>query len=318
MRRIFYSGLLITIIFAISLDAQSFKVMNTDKLVENTEDVFMAPVWSPDGSMIAFTSAGYKGIWTINLQNKKVNQITDETAAGFGFKWSDDSKYVLTRVAKYEGIRRYNAVKVFNIETGEMTVLTDYRTMMPGLPQFAAGSEKIFIYGKGNLEIFNSGIEANRNMKLNSSEKIVYIRDDKIAVEDLNTHKFEIIEPVKGERILNLQLSPDGEKTAFEIIGGDMYVINIDGTNLKNLGRGYRPKWSPDSRYLTYMITEDDGHQILSSDIFTIKIDGFEKTNLTNTENKLEMNPSWSPDGNKIAFDELNDGAIYVMEIAKQ
>jgi Tol biopolymer transport system component len=62
------------------------------------------------------------------------------------------------------------------------------------------------------------------------------------------------------------------------------------------------------------MITEDDGHQILASDIFTININGFEKTNITNTEDKLEMNPSWSPKGDKIAYDVPDEGAIYVIK----
>jgi Tol biopolymer transport system component len=313
MKKIFYVYLII-ISFIIPVNGQ-FKVLNTEKLISEEGQIFMSPVWSPDGSMIAFTSEGYKGIWIINLQNKNIKQISDETAAGFAFKWSDNSKSILTRVARYEGIRRYNAVKIFSIETGEFTLLTDYRTMMPGLPEFASADEKVFMYGRNQLEIFDSGIEVVPERKLNSSSKIVYLRDDKIAVEDLTTSQLKIFEPIKGERVLNLQLSPDDNKIAFEIIGGDMYVMKIDGTGLTNLGRGYRPKWSPNNQYIVYMITQDDGHQILSSDIYLIKIDGTEKTNLTNTENKLEMNPSWSPDGKKIAYDVLNEGAIYVMEI---
>ena len=96
-----------------------------------------------------------------------------------------------------------------------------------------------------------------------------------------------------------------------------MYVMNIDGTALTDLGIGYRLKWSPDSHYLTYMITKDNGEAIISSDIYYIKIDGTEKTNLTNTDDIIEMNPDWSPDGKKIAFDVPSKGAIYTIEISK-
>ena len=63
------------------------------------------------------------------------------------------------------------------------------------------------------------------------------------------------------------------------------------------------------------MITEDDGYRFTQSDIYTIKIDGSDKTNLTNTNDILEMNPSWSPEGNRIVFDNYNEGSIYVVEV---
>lgn len=311
MKKIFLILFLLTSLL-ICTNAQSLKSFNSEKLISSTGEIYMSPVWSPDGSMIAFTGEGYTGINIINLDDKSIKHITDEKAAGFKMKWSHDSKLILTRVARYEGIRRYNAVKTFNVVTGESTTHTDYRTMMPGLPQWSNAGDKIFMYGSGELEIFDSEVKAN---KTNGSSILVYVKDDKIAVENIQTKDLKVYEPVKGERVLNLEVSPDGSKVTFEIIGGDMYVMNVDGTGLINLGRGYRPAWSPDSRHIVYMITEDDGHQILSSDLYSIKIDGTEKTNLTNTSNILEMNPSWSPDGNFIAYDVPEEGAIYIMKL---
>ena len=65
-----------------------------------------------------------------------------------------------------------------------------------------------------------------------------------------------------------------------------------------------------------YMMTGDDGHQFLAAEIYTIKADGTEKTNLTNTPDVLEMNPSWGP-GNRIAFDVMDEGEIYVIELVR-
>lgn len=285
-----------------------------EKLVENIKENFMDPLWSPDGSMIAFTSIKYKGIWIIDLQNRNIKQITDETAAGFLFKWSKNSQSILTRVAKYDGMRRYNAVKIFNIKAGESFLLTDYRTMMPGLPSFTPDNNKVYMFGSNNLELFDSGIEAIPGKKSAVSSNIIYLRNDKIAVEDLISHQVKTFEPVKGKRVLNLRTSPDGSRVAFEIYGGDMYVMNTDGTGFTDLGQGYRPKWSPDNQHIVYIITKDDGYRILSSDIYTIKIDGTEKTNLTKTIDQIEMNPDWSPDGKKIAFDVPGEGSIYIIK----
>ncbi|MGA9291832.1 MAG: hypothetical protein WBV81_04530 [Ignavibacteriaceae bacterium] len=302
---------MLAILFFASASPQS----KYEKLVENAEESFMAPVWSPDGSMIAFTSAKYKGIWIVGIQNRNVKKITGEAAAGFLFKWSDDSQSILARVAKYEGMRRYNAVKLFNIKSGESSLLTGYRTIMPGLPSFTPGNDKVYMFGRNNLEIFDSGVETKPGKKSAVSSKIIYLRNDKIAVEDLTAHQLKTFEPVKGKRVLNLCASPDGTRAAFEIYGGDMYVMNADGTGLTDLGKGYRPKWAPDNQHIVYMITKDDGYEIVSSDIYTIKIDGTEKTNITNTTDQIEMNPDWSPDGGKIAFDVQDEGAIYIMDV---
>jgi Tol biopolymer transport system component len=313
MKKILFVYLILTAQFLAVGNAQS-RWGEVKKLAGGDGEFFMAPVWSPDGKMIAFTTEKYNGILTINLENNRVNRVTDEPAAGFIIKWSQNSENILTRVARFEGMKRYNAVKIFNVITGEEKLLSDYRTMMPGIPDWIKGDEEVFIFNRDKLEIFPTGLTKSN---LQQSEKAVYKRNNKIAVENLSTASLNIYEPVKDGEVLNLTVSPDGLRVAFEIIGGNMYSMNIDGTNLVDLGTGYRPAWSPDSEYIVYMITEDDGHQYTSSDIFTIKYDGSEKINLTNTTDKLEMNPSWSPDGRYIAFDILEEGAIYIMEINK-
>lgn len=317
MRKLIFTLLLIGVSLTFAGN-DSLKVGSQPvKLIGGDGSYFMHPLWSPDGSRIAFTGSRYQGLWVMNPDGSGVRQITDEPAAGYGFEWSSDSKAIVSRVAKYEGKYRYNALKVFDLEKDEARLLTDYRTLMPGLPHWADADEKIYMFARGKLEIFDSGKKATVLQKQSATKQIHFLKDDHIAVGNIATKEYNVFEPVKGWRYINMVVSPDDSKVAFEVIGDDLYVMNIDGTGLVDLGEGHRPQWAPDSQRLVYMITEDDGHRYLSADIYSIKIDGSEKVRLTVTDDKLEMNPSWSPDGKKIAFDVMGEGAIYVMELSK-
>lgn len=309
--------LLICIGLAISASDGLKVVSEPVKFVGGDGSYFMHPVWAPDGSRIAFTGSNYQGLWVINPEGSGVRQITDEPAAGYGFEWSSDSRAIVSRVAKYKEKYRYNAIKVFDLEKDTARPLTDYRTLMPGLPHWADADEKVYMYGRGKLEIFGSGKKATPLQKRSANKQIYFLKNDHIAVGNITTKEYNVFEPIKGRRYINMVVSPDASRIAFEIIGGNLYVMNIDGTELIDLGEGHRPQWAPDSRHLVYMITQDDGHKYLSSEIYSIKIDGTEKVKLTSTDNKLEMNPSWSPDGKKIAFDVMGEGAIYLIELSK-
>ncbi|MFA3781796.1 hypothetical protein ABRY23_01875 [Melioribacteraceae bacterium 4301-Me] len=285
------------------------------KLILPDSQYYMSPSWSPDGNYLAYTSSNYKGIWVMNLATNEARQITDEIAAGFGFEWSPDSKVILTRVAKYEGVKRFNAVKLFFVESKEEKLLTNYRTFMPSLPHWSPNGENVYFYNGRELEIIPSGISVNSLKKNTIQQKMAYSKKNKIYVGDSIQQSFNSFEPFKDREYLNITTSPDGLKIAFEVYGGNLYVMNSDGTGLIDLGKGYRPKWSPDSKRIVYMISEDDGYNYTSSDLYVINADGTNKIQLTKTKDELEMDPSWSPDGKYIVYNEMNEGAIYILPV---
>jgi len=306
MKKLF---LFIFITFSLLTSAQS----NYQLLIEGTpEEAVMNATYSPDGLKIAYTKSGYQGIWIFNLQSKTTKQLTDEVAAGFGYKWSSDSKSILSRVAKYEDLKRFNAVKIFNVETGESKQLSDYKTMMPYLPEWADGDSKVYLPLKGSYEVYVSGIEKN---SIITNDLITFEKNNKITVLDFISNTESNLEPIKDAQYINLLLSPDKMKMVFEVMGGNMFVVNTDGSNLIDLGKGNRPKWSSDSNKIIYMIAEDDGHDYTSSDIYIINVDGTQKTNLTRTNDMIAMNPCIAPDAKSIVFDLVNEGSIYLMNI---
>lgn len=308
---------LLFIILILLIPVMIFSQQQSVRLLGDENDPCLAPTFSPNGKYIAFSKSNYKGIYIYNLDNKTISQITDEVAAGFAMQWSIDSKYILSRPAYYDGPIRYNTVKIFDIQTKQAKQLTDYRTKMPSLPYWSPYNDEVVIAFKGNVEEFQSNLNIAPPVNNSMNNDIIFLIDDKIAVKNSTTGKINIYEPVKGKKCMNISVSPDNKRIAFEIYGGDLHSMKTDGTELVNLGKGYRPKWLNDSETIVYMISEDDGHQFTYSDIFSIKYNGTNKRNLTNTKDRHETSPSVSLKDNTIVFEVLNEGSIHLMKLVR-
>jgi len=289
--------------------AQTFRAK---ALISDTGHHFMQPRFSPDGTMLAFTEQNYSGIWIAKSDGSKPRQITTEPAAGYQMQWSQDSRTLLSRVAKFENHRRYNAVKLFDVVSGDSKLLTDFITLMPGIPHWTPENDKVIYPGKKKLRKTASGKTANPS---NSIPVVCFTYKDQLVISKTGTENFTYLNPLPGKQYLNPVVSYDGSRIAFETVGGSLFVMYSDGSGLQELGMGYRPRFSPDGKQLVFMVAEDDGHRYLSSDIYITGIDGTGRTNITNTDDRFEMNPDWSPTEDVVVFDALYEGVIYQMDL---
>jgi len=122
----------------------------------------------------------------------------------------------------------------------------------------------------------------------------------------------------------SLAWAPDGRRIAWwgqdpASRANHLFLVDVDGGEFKDLGTGSNPVWSPDGRRIAFLEQEAAPPGVFLTrpmvDIFVLDIETGERTNLT-PDSGHERWPTWSPDGQQIAFVSERDnrnGEIYVM-----
>lgn len=147
-----------------------------------------------------------------------------------------------------------------------------------------------------------------RVLDVSRAAPIAVAHDDRIYVRD---RAGATIKVGSGDRFFNPTVSPDGDKVAFEGLATGLHMYTRSTGALVRVGTGTAPAWSPDSTRLVFERTEDDGHDIVASELFVYHVGKRSLEQLTATEDRIERRPSFSADGKRIAFDD-NAGAIFV------
>ncbi len=124
----------------------------------------------------------------------------------------------------------------------------------------------------------------------------------------------ELTQVGAGDTFFGPQVSPDGDKVAFQGLATGLHVFVRSTGRSIHIGPGTAPAWSPDSARLVYELTEDDGHDLLASDLHLYDVASGRDHRLTTTEQELERRPSFSPDGREIAFDD-DTGRIWIARL---
>ncbi len=281
------------------------KVVSSEQVPLPEDRHWTSPRFSGDGKAIFVSSEGYDGIWKYDRSTRKLSQITNDGGAGYNYFLSEDGNtlaYRRTTVLK-DGVNRVQEIIVLDMLAGERSRIIEAPTV--STPVLASGRLIYSVDGEvrtsgGRPEDIPIllGIETTKIALFNSGEKV-------------------LLDPLGNGSYIWPVVAPGGRHlAAFEMTRG-AFVCDIDGNNVVRLGRFNAPSWTRDGEWIVMMDDKDDGHQVLSSDLVAVRIDGQESAVLTKSDETIEMYPDCSPVENEIVCATL-DGKILLITYTTQ
>ncbi|HEX6291447.1 MAG TPA: hypothetical protein VFZ66_19845 [Herpetosiphonaceae bacterium] len=289
---------------------------------------YKTALWSPGAEWIAAVPQDGPGMDAIDTRSGEVRPIVTDTFV-LEPLWADADTLLVHQTAP-DGDQLTRFILAEEAVRQEPLI-----TNAPSIRAVGAGGSSItFATAQGQLQILQQSMVQHHSLPLAAlvTAPAPEPQDSPIIAVNPLVANLEAVQTVllriDGDRATSTPLSnageglwlprwsPDGAKLALTSIEGRIVSSSSDGARRFDLGPGDQPSWSPDGTRLAYAGTSA-GLEFISRDIHVTDWRGAEpRARLTEAnEEQFFTSPSWSPDGTRIAFVEIDDGKIYVGDV---
>ena len=286
--------------FSMSAMAQVLNVTSIEK-VSLPEQAAVAAI-SPQGDYLLLTSATNQGLTKYDLTSGQSQTLSTAPSAGHNVKISPDGQTVVYREGSFNKKHlRLSSLNSVNLATGASQVLVKPTRDLQG---YAADGTSAAAVNKGKY----------------SSKAIGTAKAQKLPVLSINKGQLMITVNGKTKKLspngdqysyMWASLSPDGTKVLYYQAAHGTYVCNLDGSNVRKVGKMRAPVWY-DNNTVVGMMDLDDGEFIYASTIVAATLDGTIQT-LTD-DATIAMYPHAA--AGKIAF-STPAGEAYIINVTK-
>jgi Tol biopolymer transport system component len=229
--------------------------------IDISDAAFLAP--SPVGGEVALVSRdGVLYRWS--PENALV-RVADSVLA-WGVSWSPDG----SAIAFVRNGR-------ISIARNDKLTWSSQRFARPGYPAWLGG---VLVYtGDGSLFIGEQsfkGFSLVATVSPNpSTREIAYtdIEGKYLLIFNPSSGKTDtVFSDPEGLALFAPQWSPDGKLLVICRAGPGFWIWSPQKREPRLISPGEAPSWSPDGRRLVYQVSQDDGHNILSSELYILDI----------------------------------------------
>ncbi len=253
-----------------------------------------AAAWSPDGHRIAFTSsrsqpAGdtgpqlpYSELYVMNADGSHIRRVTTNVnLVDFEPAWSPNGRQIVVSRGSAAPpppgrLTQPTDLWIIDLATGRERNLTRSPATWEGWPHWSPDGRRIAF--EGNL------------LSGPGDDDDVYT----ISIDGTGLRRLTTQAGFDGD----VRYSQDGRTLVFDSdrTGNfDLFVMRTDGTHVRQLTHDssyeYSGSFSPDGKYIAFVSERDSS----SGDIFWMRADGSQQTNITRTPLDIEFDPEWEP-----------------------
>lgn len=304
------------------------------------------PVWSPDGSKLAFYSSrtGTYQVWTMDADGSNQKMVSDGQREYFYPSWSPDGKQLT-----FQGLSEHLDYDIFvaNADGTDLKNITPDNRLDQYWPRWSPDGSKILYqsqseegYPKDLFSVNPDGTKPQNLTKTDEGEEfqaawspdgkqIAFVSTRHREPDDLFPRYDVFVMDKDGSHVrrvtyenhigaFNPAWSPDGKRLAYTYGAVDCEIgtVQADGTDRRIVGRqpgdDMWPQWSADGKTLAFSNTRDN----VTWQMFTVPAEGGPPELLLKQGSLDERLPRYSPDGKRVAFQAVRDGVEQVFTCA--